>query len=55
MSVQCVLGYVSVRPTVIEAAVYINSIGPVDPINMVRLLPLISLCIVSADIMDNGW
>ena len=26
---------VSVRPTVIETAVYVNSIGPVDPINMV--------------------
>lgn len=26
-----------VRPTVIETAVYVNSIGPVDPINMVSL------------------
>lgn len=24
------------RPTVIETDVYVNSIGPVDPINMVR-------------------
>lgn len=28
--------YFLVRPTVIETAVYVNSIGPVDPINMVR-------------------
>lgn len=28
------------RPTVIETAVYVNSIGPVDPINMVRLFLL---------------
>lgn len=34
----------------IEAAVYVNSIGPVDPINMVRLLFLISF----ADIKENG-
>lgn len=27
--------YFLVRPTVIETAVYVNSIGPVDPINMV--------------------
>ncbi|MED6272697.1 Gamma-aminobutyric acid receptor subunit gamma-1 [Characodon lateralis] len=26
---------IGVRPTVIETAVYVNSIGPVDPINMV--------------------
>ena len=27
--------YFAVRPTVIETDVYVNSIGPVDPINMV--------------------
>jgi hypothetical protein len=27
--------YLAVRPTVIETDVYVNSIGPVDPINMV--------------------
>uniref|UniRef100_A0A667XGB1 Gamma-aminobutyric acid type A receptor subunit gamma1 n=1 Tax=Myripristis murdjan TaxID=586833 RepID=A0A667XGB1_9TELE len=27
---------IGVRPTVIETAVYVNSIGPVDPINMVK-------------------
>lgn len=33
---QMFLHYVfPVRPTVIETAVYVNSIGPVDPINMV--------------------
>lgn len=37
ISVQYILCDVSVRPTVIETAVYVNSIGPVDPINMVRL------------------
>lgn len=42
LSVQYFFCYVSVRPTVIETAVYVNSIGPVDPINMVRLL-LVSL------------
>lgn len=37
VSMLCVFFYVSVRPTIIETAVYVNSIGPVDPINMVRL------------------
>lgn len=31
----CIWNSILVRPTVIEAAVYVNSIGPVDPINMV--------------------
>lgn len=30
-----ILCYFAVRPTVIETDVYVNSIGPVDPINMV--------------------
>ncbi|XP_049452262.1 gamma-aminobutyric acid receptor subunit gamma-1 isoform X1 [Epinephelus fuscoguttatus] len=34
LSMQYVFCHVSVRPTVIETAVYVNSIGPVDPINM---------------------
>lgn len=37
ISVRYIFCDVSVRPTVIETAVYVNSIGPVDPINMVRL------------------
>lgn len=44
-SVMCSISLccVSVRPTVIETAVYVNSIGPVDPINMVSLPLNISL------------
>lgn len=53
MTMQYIFCDVSVKPTVIETAVYVNSIGPVDPINMVRLLLLIFLCFFSADVKDH--
>lgn len=44
LSVCCV----SVRPTVIETAVYVNSIGPVDPINMVSLPLYMHVCVLTS-------
>lgn len=53
LSMQYIFCDISVRPTVIETAIYVNSIGPVDPINMVRVLLLTSFCILSA--VEREW